>query len=215
MTTRVVGYVVNGYGPVPGTRDVFRSPTLPGGLTIANNLASANPNKKVSGGGRLSVFPTTAPASELGGSLYAGQWDAAGKRTLWIMNGDARAVLGPVNVLAEYLHLDVEDDKGFKASLGGPNWRTDGFFALMEYAAPPVRGGPLTPWVRFERYVSRATGGTGREKLGGVAGGASWRPQENLTLKVEASQLDYRLPLGGGELRIKGMSYVAGMTVTY
>jgi len=215
VTTRIVGYIVNGYGPVPGTRDSFRSVTLPGGLTIANNLGSTNPNKKVSGGGRLAFYPTTAPDSEAGGSLYVGQWDAAGKRTLRLMNGHARATAGPVSLLGEYFHMDVEDDKGFAASLGGPNWRTDGFFGTLEVGGPVVGGGPVTPWVRYESYVSRATGGTGREKLGGAAGGASWRPQENLTLKVEAGWLDYRLPLSGGELGIKGMSYVAGLTVTY
>lgn len=216
VTTRLIGYVVNGYGPVPGSRTSFRNLALPGGLTMAGNLGSGNANKKPAGGGRLAVFPTSEPASEAGVSLYAGHWDAAGKRMLVMANAHARAVVGRVTVLGEYLHLDVEDDQGFKATMGGADWHTDGFFSTLEVGGPVLFGkGPVTPWVRYEQYRSRATGGTGRERLTGAAGGAGWQMQEHVSLKLEASWLDYRVPAGTGDLSIRGMSYVAGLSVTY
>ncbi len=212
----IVAYGVNGYGPVPGSRTSLRSATLPGGLTIANNLGARDANKKPAGGVRLVLSPVAAPGSEIGGSFYAGHWDAAGKRMLQMANAHLLCEAGPVELLAEYLFMQAEDDSGFSASLGARDWRTDGAFATLRGRGIEVLGRKLVPWARAEDYRTKGIGGVGHERLRAYGGGAAWNFDEGITIKLEVNQLIYGLPWpSGGDLVIDAVSYVLGLAVSF
>lgn len=216
VSVRVAGFAVNGYGPVPGSRTSFRSLALPGGLTIANNLGTTDANKKPAGGGRVRILHEGAPDAEVGGSFYAGHWDAAGRRLLRMTNGHAYAAWGPVDALAEYLNLLVGDDAGFAASLGGPNWRTDGGFVMLRARELTLGDRALTPWARVEDYRSRSAGHPARESMRGYAGGVAWDVEPGVTVKAEANQLRYAVPYpSAGLIKLDIVSYVLGLAVSF
>ncbi len=216
VTARATGFAVNGYGPVPGSRTTFRSVTLPGGLTIANNLGAGDANKKPAGGGRLVLSSPELGENEVGGSYYAGHWDAAGRRLLQMANAHALVSMGPVDLLAEYLYMQVEDDAGFGAILSSRNWRTDGALATLRWNGLEVLGRRLTPWARGEEYRSRGPKGGNHERLRGYAAGVALDVDEGVTVKLEANQLKYGLPFtGGGRLELDGISYVLGLSVSF
>jgi hypothetical protein len=214
VTARLAGFAVNGYGPVPGSRTSFRSITLPGGLTMANNIGSTDANKKVSGGGRLSA---AWKDGEVGGSYYGGDWDSAGKRLLQIENAHGLVNLGGLEVLSEFLHLDVEDDAGMRAVFGSGNWRTDGYFVATQYKGFSIREHAVTPWARIEDYRSRGTvTGAGAETLRAYAGGVSYQLLDGVVAKLEANQLLYKLPLSATtRLRLDAISYLAGLALSF
>lgn len=209
-------YAVNGYGPVPGSTATFRSSALPGGLTIANNLGSSDANHKVAAGARLDLAHKDIKDTSVGASYYRGEWDTAGRNLFQMAGAHLRANAAGCELLAEFLSLRVKGDQGFAANLGSPDWRTDGFFAELDYHRLSVRGKPATPWVRFEDYFSRAQGGGGREALWEASGGASILLIDGVTAKFEADDLYYRLPFQGkGDLTLMGYTLQLGLTVTF
>ncbi len=219
VAIRAVAYGVNGYGPVPGSRTSFRSPSLPGGISFVNNLGSTDANKKPAGGGRLALQRADGAPGEFGGSYYAGDWDAAGKRLLQMANGHAVLETMGVTAIAEYTHLDVEDDAGMKAVFrsGSGNWRTDGYVAILEYRGLEAAGKPLVPWARAEDYRSRGASKTAtNETLRGYAGGLAWNALAGVTLKAEYNQLSYRVPyIVGDSLAITAASWMLGLSVSF
>lgn len=216
VRTRLAAYAVNGYGPVPGTATDFRSLSLPGGITIANNLGSANANSKFAGGGRLVLSPASAADNELGGSYYADEWDATGHRFFTMINSHARVVVGPAEVLVEYLHLRVQGDDGMKPAFGDTNWYTDGGFAALEVHGLMAGGRSLTPWGRVEDYRSRGNTGEGAEHLRGYAAGAAWQALDSLALKAEIDQLIYGIPFPAvGHVGINELSYLLGLSISF
>jgi len=214
VTARLAGYAVNGYGPVPGSRTSFRSVTLPGGLTMANNLGSTDANKKVSGGGRLVAAWSSG---EAGGSYYGGDWDAAGKRLLQLENAHVLFRVARLEVLSEFLHLDVEDDAGMRTVFGSGNWRTDGYFVTTQYKSLAVNDHAVTPWARVEDYRSRGTvAGGGTETLRAYAGGASYQLLEGVAVKLEANQLIYKIPLSSStRIRLDAVTYLMGLSLSF
>lgn len=216
VVARIAGFAVNGYGPLAGTKATLRNPSLPGGLTIAGNLTPRDANKKPAGGGKISLSLDDEPDSEIGGSIYAGHWDAAGRRLLQMANAHALVDAGPINLLVEYLYLHAEDDQGFAATVGAPDWRTDGGFATVQYQGLEVLGRPFVPWARAEEYRTRGVGGTGHERLRAYAAGAGWTVGEGVMLKVEANQLIYGIPWpSSGRLAIDAISCVLGLAVSF
>lgn len=214
---RAVAYAVNGYGPVPGSRTSFRNVSLPGGISIANNLTSTDANKKVAGGGRVSVGRADGLPGECGGSYYAGDWDSTGKRLLQMTNAHVVVDLFQVALLAEYLHLDVEDDAGMQKVFGPGNWRTDGYLAIVEYKGIAVAGRAVTPWARIEDYRSRGADLTlTHETLRAYAGGVAWAALDGVTVKGEFNQLGYRMPyVGGVPLALTSTSVIAGLSIAF
>ncbi|MBI3565701.1 MAG: hypothetical protein HY079_10935 [Elusimicrobia bacterium] len=216
LTATVDLYAVNGYGPVPGSTETFRSATLPGGLTIAKNLGSSDANHKVAVGARVDVAHRDLPDTSAGASYYRGEWDAGGKDLLQMANAHLRASGGGFELLGEALLLVVKGDQGFAANLGTRDWRTEGFFVEADYRRWTAWGKPLTPWARFEDYFTHGSAGGGREALWEAAGGASLRLTDGVLAKFEASDLYYRLPFAGkGDLTLTGYSLQLGLTVTF
>lgn len=214
VTARLAGYAVNGYGPVPGSTNSFRSLSLPGGLTMANNIGSTDANKKVSGGGRLVA---AWKQGEVGGSYYGGDWDTAGKRLLQMANAHVLLLVHHLEVLSEYFHLDVEDDAGMRPVFGSGNWRTDGYFVTSQYKGATLSERALTPWVRIEDYRSRGmVAGAGTETLRAYAGGASYQVLEGVAVKLEINQLIYKIPLSSStRIRLDEVAYVAGLSLSF
>ncbi len=208
-------YAVNGYGPSPGSTDTFRSASLPGALTISNNLGSVDANHKVAVGGRLDLSPRGAPESSVGASYYRGEWDPAGQRLLQMAGAHAHGQWAGVEGLAEYLHLSVQGDHGFAANLGSQDWSTDGFFVETDYHGLKPRGRELTPWARYEYTVSRGSGGGGRERLSVAAGGVALRVMDGLIAKAEFDSLSYRLPFAAGDVTLSGYTLTLGLTATF
>ncbi|MDE2293094.1 MAG: hypothetical protein KGL53_13520, partial [Elusimicrobia bacterium] len=69
---------VNGYGSTPSSSTTFRSASLPGGLSISNNLSGSNNNRDIAVGGQLAL--SRGPGAEWGASYYRGAWDKSGER---------------------------------------------------------------------------------------------------------------------------------------
>lgn len=217
LTATADVYAVNGYGPVPGSTTTFRSATLPGGLTIANNLGSADANHKVAAGARLDFAHKDFKDSNAGVSYYRGEWDPAGRKLFQMAGAHLRASAAGFEFIGEYLALSVKGDQGLEANLGSPDWRTDGFFAELDYHRLSVRDKTVTPWIRFEDYFSRAQGGGGgREAVWEAAGGTSVQLIDGVLAKFEAADLYYRLPFQGkGDLTLMGYVLQLGLTVTF
>jgi hypothetical protein len=208
-------YAVNGYGPVPGSTDSFRSASLPGGLTIARNIGSADPNHKIAVGGRLDLSPADDDADGLGASYYRGEWDPAGRNLFQMAGAHARGRWGGLEALAEYTRLIVQGDRGFAANLGSPDWSMGSLFAEADWHGLAVRGRALTPWARYERAVSRGSSGGSRERLWAASGGAALQVLPGLAVKAEFDDLSYRLPFPAGDVTLSGYSLTLGLTATY
>lgn len=209
-------YAVNGYGPVPGSTETFRSATLPGGLTIARNVGSTDANHKVALGARVEFSRPDAAETGAGLSYYRGEWDAGGKDLLQLAGAHVHARLAGFELMSEGLLMTVQGDQGFAANLGSRDWRTEGFFVKVDYLRLTAWGKPLTPWVRYEDYFSRGSAGGPREALWEAAGGAALRLSEGVLAKVEVDDLYYRLPFAGkGDLTLTGYSLQLGLTVTF
>lgn len=209
-------YAVNGFGPVPGSTTSFRSATLPGGLTIANNIASRDANHRVALGGRLDLGHAALGDSSLGVSYYRDQWNPSGQGLFQMGGAHLHANVAGIELLSEYLLLTATGDQGMLANFGVRNWRTDGFFAEADYKKLSVLKKPVTPWVRFEDYFTHAGAG-GRENLWELAGGVSVQALDGVAVKAEVSDLYYRLPFqsAGGDLILKGYSLLLGLAVTF
>lgn len=216
LTVTADVYAVNGYGPVTGTTETFRSASLPGALTIAKNIGSSDANHKVAVGARLDAAHAALPDSSVGVSYYRGEWDSGGRDPLQLAGAHLRASAAKVDLLAEFLLMTVKGDQGFAANLGGRDWRTEGFFVEAECRRWTVRGRALTPWIRFEDYFSRASAGGAREAVWEAAGGASLKLMDGLVAKFEADRLYYRLPFAGkGDVTLRGYALQTGLTVTF
>lgn len=210
-------YAVNGYGTVPGSTASFRNAGVPGGLTIANNIGSRDGNHRIALGGRLDVAPKALAETSAGVSYYRGEWGTGDARLLQMAGAHLRASWAGVEFLSEYLYMRARADEGMLANLGSKNWRTDGFFVKADYTRLTVFQKPLTVWARFEDYFTHGDdAGRGREALWGAAGGAAVRVKDGVLVKVEASDLYYKLPYQGlGDLKLSGYSLLLGMTVTF
>ncbi|HEX4048379.1 MAG TPA: hypothetical protein VH309_11120 [Elusimicrobiota bacterium] len=211
-------YGVNGYGPLPGSTSTFRSSgVLSNTLTIANNIGSGSHNHDVAFGGRLELAHADLPDSTLGVSFYHDRWDPAGRNLFQMGGAHLHVVRYGFDFLTEYLLLDVKGDDGSLDNFGSRNWRTDGFFSELDCVKLFVWKKQLTPWIRYEDYETRAQeGDTGKERLTGLAGGASLRLTDGVIAKVEGDDLYYRLPNEGlGDLKIQGYSLALGLTVTF
>jgi hypothetical protein len=184
---------------------------------IVNNLGTRDANNRTSWGGRLTVSPKDNPDVEAGVSYYGGQWDSQGNNMFQMGNAHLHAQFGGFDLLSEYLILDTEGDQGFITHVGVPDWRTTGYFAQLSYKIAEVFGKPLTPWVRYEEYISRGlNGGVGREKEREPAGGLTLQATENLALKFEASHLSYVLPFASqGQIKVRADTYQFGAAFTF
>lgn len=211
-------YVINGYGALPGSTSTFRSASVPSGaLTIANNISGTSSNHRYAFGGRLDVSHKRFEDSSVGVSYYHGEWDPAGRNLFQMANAHVHARAAGFELLAEYLFLNAMGDQGMIQNFGSPAWRTDGFFAELDYDRVSAWGKPVTPWVRWEEYRSHASGADGgREKLEGVSGGFSVRLQDQVLVKTEGSYLNYHLPfVAANDLVIEGASLQLGLAVTF
>lgn len=209
-------YSVNGYGPAPGSTDTFRSATLPGALTIAQNIGSTNPNHKLAFGGRLDLSHAALPDSSAGVSYYRGEWNPAGNRVFQMGGAHLHASWKGWTFLAEYLRLDVKGDQGMIQNFGGTDWRTDGFFAEVDARKVPLFGKTIAPWVRFEDYFSGRDGGEGpREAVWDAAGGASVQLIDAVAVKAQFDELYYALPFAAGTVRLTGYLVSLGLVATF
>lgn len=215
---RVDLYSVNGYGPLPGSTTTFRSAGVPSGaLTIANNISGSNANHTLAVGGRLDLSHKSLSDSSAGISYYRGSWDPSGSNLFQMAGAHLHARAAGFEFLGELLHLDVKGDQGMQPNFGSRNWRTDGFFAELDYRGLSIKSKPLTPWVRYEDYASRSTsGGGGHEIIRETAAGASVQLVEQVAAKVEFADLYYRLPyVAYDRLLIAGYSVQLGLAVTF
>ncbi len=210
-------YGVNGYGATPSNPNQFRSPTLPGGLILSNNVGATNNNGDVAFGGRINFAELAGKDMETGASYYRGAWDGSGKHFLQLINTHFHGNLSRLDVVAEYLHMDVEEDSGFAAAVGEKHWMTDGGFLVMSYPLWKIREMPLSPFVAAEYTVSHGKERRGdQEKMAGYRAGLTLQAMESVRIKLEASYLNYILPIyGAGKLKLELYSAVLGLVVSF
>ena len=211
-------YGVNGYGSLAGSSTTFRNGgLLSSAISIANNVGSSDNNHDVAFGGRLEVSHARMPDSSAGVSYYHDRWDPAGHKLFQMGGAHVHALIAGFDSLTEYLMLDVKGDAGMLSNFASSNWRTDGFFSELDYVKLFIRKKQLTPWIRYEDYMSHAVGGGDeKERLTQFSAGAALQLSEGLIAKVQASDLYYRLPYQGvGDFTIQGYSFTAALTVTF
>lgn len=211
-------YGVNGYGGNPIAPTKFRTATPLGGITVSNNLSYTNNNKDIAFGGRLTFAEIGGRNMETGFSYYNGAWDPSGKKYLQMMDGHFHTGLARFDLLAEYVHVDVQGDTGFAAAVGDSRWRTDGWFMMLSYPLWNIDGKPLTPFAGAERFVSRGYhGGGGREKAQYYRAGLCYEPMETMKTNLEYGALNYTLPLAGlGDLKLDIPYFVTlSMSLTF
>lgn len=210
-------YGVNGYGNTSGSTASFRNASIGGTLVIANNIGSRDVNSRTALGGRLRVLSASGK-SEAGVSYYSGHWDPAGNNLFTMGNAHVHADVAGLDVLSEALVMKTENDAGFVPAVGHPDWKTFGYFVTASYHGVKVMEKPVIPWARYEDYSTRPDGGgAGKEKLRSTAGGVTVMATESVALKLEASKLDYLLPLPafGGNIGIDVMTYLVGLSFTF
>jgi len=210
-------YAVNGYGPVPTRKYEFRNASLPGGLSILNNISSNDANHKVATGGRFRLYMEGKAEFDGGFSVYQDQWDVAGTNFFGMNVAHLNLGAGPLKFRSEYLWMTVGGDMGFAGNVGSSCWKTTGFHTGLRWEDLQVGGKNVTPWIRYEEYLSEGSlAGHGLEWLLEGAGGFQVELSESINLKFEASRLKYEIPFEGkGTLSIKGWSGLAGLSVTY
>lgn len=211
-------YGVNGYATSPGSSTTFRdSGLLSSALSIANNIGSSDNNHDVAFGARLDLSQAELPGSSFGVSYYHDRWDPSGQNLFQMGNAYLHATAGGFDLLTEYLMLNAKNDPGSAANFASTNWRTDGFFAELNYLKLFAGKHQVTPWIRYEDYLSHAVEGNGgKEKLTDVAGGVAVALTDGVTAKFQGSDLYYRLPFQGqGDLKIQGYSFATALTVTF
>lgn len=211
-------YTVNGYGASAANSSVFRSATLPGALTLSSNLAPSNNNPNLAFGGRVAATRIAGHPLETGVSYYGGPWNSAGTKMFQMGNVHVHAVAASkLDLLAEYLRLDVQGDPGFASAVGATHWRTDGYFLTASCPAWRVAQTPLTPYLMAEGYVSRGVGGNGgQERLQSYRTGISAKPLESVQVKLEYGFTKYVLPLVGlGDLKLDVHNVLASLTLTF
>ena len=211
-------YGVNGYSTTPGSSTTFRATgLLSSSLSIANNVGSADNNHDVAFGARLDLSHAALPGTSFGVSYYHDRWDPAGQNLFQMGNAYLHASAAGFDLLSEYLLLNARNDPGAVSNFNSPNWRTDGFFAELEYMKFSVGKHQVTPWVRYEDYLTHAVEGRGgKEKLTDLSGGVAVALSEGITAKLQGTDLYYRLPFQGqGDVKIQGYSVAAALTVTF
>lgn len=206
MRVDLDAYAVNGYGFTPSdkTGTKFRAATLVGGVTIAGNVSARNTNPNLAYGARVNLAQVGGRPIETGASYFAGTWDKSGTKWYQLMNAHYRSEVGKLDLLVEYLHMDVSGDQGFVSAVNDTHYQTDGAFMTAAYPLWQVRGKPLSPYVGAETYVTRGhRSDGGQENLQAYKGGLCLKPVDALRLKLEYAYLYYRLPLAGkGDLKI-------------
>ncbi len=207
MRVDLDAYTVNGYGFTPSdkTGTKFRAATLVGGITIAGNVSTRNTNPNLAYGTRVNLAQIGGQPIDTGVSYFAGTWDKSGTKWYQLMNAYYHSDMGKLDLLVEYLHMDVTGDQGFVSSVNDTHYQTDGAFMTASYPLWQVRGMPLSPYIGAEAYVTRGHhSGGGQEKLQGYKGGLCLKPIDALRLKLEYAYLYYNLPLvGKGDLKIQ------------
>lgn len=206
---------VNGYGSVPTSTASFRSPTLPGGLAVSNNLGASNNNRDVAVGGQAAL--SGGQLWEYGVSYYRGAWDRSGERLFQIYSSHVHWAPGKFDVLLEYLHLAVAGDEGMLTAFGRKDWSLDGAFLAASAPAGAVWGRPLTAYGRGELYDGSANDGTGgHELVRSAAAGLSLKSNDWITWKGEYLWLDYRVPAANAKaLQLMGYAAQLGLVVTF
>jgi hypothetical protein len=218
FTVEASAYVVNGYGAAQGEKQSLRIATLPGGLVLSNSLRAADNNHKSALGGRVQLLDIGGTKTETGVSYYWGDWDASGVEPMYMANAHVHTYFGGFDFLAEALHIGVRGDQGFAASIGSPNWSTDGGFVLASYDRFKCRGKAIVPFAQAEVYRSRPNdGGLAREMLRTVSAGAALRVDEHLTFKAEYFRFRYELPSVAttGGIRFKAEGGLLSAVVTF
>lgn len=218
FTVELTGYLVNGYGNVQGEPTELRTPAVPGALSLASNLHAADNNDKPAGGGRVALQDIGGQKIETGLSYYGGDWDQSGLEPMYMIDYDLHADYKNFDLLFEALHLGVRGDAGFAQSIGAPNWTTDGGFVDLSYDGFKVKDKPLAPYVQFENYRTHPDdGGTPRETLRSIAGGAAYKVLPQLTFKAEYLWLSYLLPdvSTGGWATLRGYETQLAAVVTF
>lgn len=217
LVLRTDVYAVNGFGPVSGSTSSLRNAGLPGGLTIANNIASRDGNHKVSLGARAELGHSAHEGQGVGASYYVGEWGTGGARRLQMASAHAHLQAGGFGLITEYLYMRARGDEGMLRNFDSRNWRTDGFFAILDYKRLSIRQMPLTVWARFEDYFTYGDDrGKGRESLWGAAAGAALRLNDGLTAKVEGNRLYYKLPYYGvGDITLDGFTTTAAVSFSF
>ena len=209
-------YAVNGYGSSPNDPTKFRSATLPGAIVLSNNLAAENNNQNLAFGGRLTAAELGGRDLETGISYYGGPWNSAGTKYFQMLDAHFHGNVARLDVLTEYLHMDVQGDPGFVEAVNDTHYRTDGYFLTASYPLWRIQGKPLTPYAASEGYVTRGHHGAGQERLQGYRAGLNYKPLDALQIKLEYGLLRYDLPLYGfGDLKLDVHSVLLSLTVTF
>lgn len=218
FTLEASAYAVNGYGNSGTNATAMRLASAPGGLSLSNNLRASDNNHQPAVGGRLSLLDIGGAPVETGASYYWGTWDPSGVSPMRMLGAHAHAKVGGLDLLAEFLHLGVRDDRGFASSIGDAHWTTNGAFATVSYDSVPVKGKALVPFAQGEYYRTRPNGGgTDGEVLYSVSAGAALRARERVTLKAEYLYFLYDLPdaARAGSLRLRADGALLSAVVTF
>lgn len=213
-----VAYVVNGYGNATAQKAQLRSASIPGGISLSNNLAATDNNHKPALGGRLSLRDIGGKNLDTGVSYYWGDWDASGLEPMYMVDAHLHAAAAGFDLLFEALHIGVRGDHGFSQSIGSTDWSTDGGFATLSYDRINVAGAQLAPYVQYESYRSRPNNGDAtREILEAGTVGAALKLSPQLMLKAEYLHLGYLLPdvATGGSTSLRADQTQLAAVVTF
>ncbi len=195
FNVEATAYVVNGYGAAPGQKNILRSASIPGGISLSSNLTAVNNNQKLAYGGRVTLKDIGGQNVETGLSYYWDDWDSSGLEPLYFVDAHVHAAVAGFDLLVETLHIGVRGDQGFAQSIGSSNWSTDGGFATLSYDRFKPFGRVLAPYVQYESYRSRPNNGDAdREILTSGTVGAALKLSPQLMLKGEYLHLGYLLP---------------------
>jgi hypothetical protein len=218
-------YVVNGYAASSASTSTFRpGASTTGGLVIANNLRSSNNNSAFAYGGNLGLYVSDdfPGRIKLGASSYNGAWDPTGKKDFSILNGYLALDAGRLNLLAEWIRTDVEEDAGVRRLFNSMDWMSEGAFLEASFALVKEKERELVLFAGTEETMIRGkdAGASGRERFVYHKAGVAWRLNPFVLLKSELTHLDYRLPthdaggalLDGILLTRRGIQFSATLT---
>src|SRR5207248_2497523 len=125
------------------------------GLSIAGNVGANNNDPNLAYGARINLAQIKGRPIDTGVSYYAGTWDKSGAKWYQLMNVYYHSGISKLDILVEYLHMDVAGDQGFAASVNDTHYETDGAFMTISYPLWHIHDMPLSPYVGVEEYVTR------------------------------------------------------------
>src|SRR5262249_45178707 len=148
-------------------------------------------------GGNARVMFLEDRSVKLGVSSYQGAWSPDGKHDFTMLNAYLAAERPRWSLLAEGLRTNTDGDRGVEGAFGSREWTSSGAFMEGAFYLQRQEDRFFALLAGTEETVAKGKGAGAlhRERLIQHKGGAAWRLNPNVLLKLQAGFLFYQVPI--------------------